>query len=254
MPLLKISHCSKIIAFISALALHLAVLEIDIPSKKPKAPSPTKIDLYKLPKPEVVENVAAPEPPPPVAKKVPKKPLRPKKTIIIPPAATEVSNEPRPIEPERVTEEAPPTFGLKAAAPEPAKSPAAVILPSGNSLATKATAKTPAGGAGSAEKSPKPRFVAAETLSALPKTRGPCTIPFPEEAERLGQEGDVVLSLDIDERGKVTRVKLLKGVSPLLDQAAIRGIEGCSFIPAQSGGENVAVVGLTYRYSFVLDL
>ena len=144
--------------------------------------------------------------------------------------------------------ELPPALGLKTDADPPRE--AKVTVQSGASL------HGVAGGSDKAAKvsaEPKVRIVAAEALSKLPKPKGPCNIPFPEEAERLGQEGDVVLSLDIDENGKVTRVKLLKGVSPLLDQAAIRGIENCHFIPARSGGEKVAVLGLTYRYSFVLE-
>ncbi len=245
---LKISRYNKIIALISALALHGAVLGLDIESPAQIAPKVTKIDFYKIPKPISVEPLPPQIEPVIKPQKTPrKKALRPKKAIIMPdpPAVLEKTQleQPAPTPPEQ-----PPALGLKPSANTASDNQ--VVVNAGISLSGIA------GGAANTEKNEtahKVRTVTAEALSKLPKPKGPCNIPFPEEAERLGLEGDVILSLDIDENGKVSHVKLLKGISPLLDQAAIRGIENCRFVPAQSGGEKVAVLGLTYRYSFVLE-
>ena len=48
---------------------------------------------------------------------------------------------------------------------------------------------------------------------------------YPEEAKKAGIEGRVTLQFTITKEGKLTNVKLLRGVHPLLDQEAIRAIE-----------------------------
>ena len=48
---------------------------------------------------------------------------------------------------------------------------------------------------------------------------------YPEEAKMAGIEGRVTLQFTITKEGKLTNVKLLRGVHPLLDQEAIRVIE-----------------------------
>ncbi len=47
---------------------------------------------------------------------------------------------------------------------------------------------------------------------------------YPEEAVRDGIQGRVLVDFVIDERGKVTDVKVLRGVDPLLDEEAVRVI------------------------------
>ena len=48
---------------------------------------------------------------------------------------------------------------------------------------------------------------------------------YPEEAKKAGIEGRVTTQFTITKEGKLTNVKLLRGVHPLLDQEAIRVIE-----------------------------
>lgn len=53
-------------------------------------------------------------------------------------------------------------------------------------------------------------------------------------------EGEVVLEAAIDERGTVTSVEVLEGVSSTLDQAAIEALEKWRFRPARRDGQPVA--------------
>ena len=47
---------------------------------------------------------------------------------------------------------------------------------------------------------------------------------YPDDAVRDGIQGRVLVDFVIDESGKVTDVKVLKGVDPLLDDEAVRVI------------------------------
>jgi protein TonB len=48
---------------------------------------------------------------------------------------------------------------------------------------------------------------------------------YPEEAKKAGIEGRVYTRFTITKEGKLTNVKLLRGVHPLLDEEAIRVIK-----------------------------
>ena len=48
---------------------------------------------------------------------------------------------------------------------------------------------------------------------------------YPEEAKKDGVQGRVIVSFTISEEGKLTKVKVLKNLHPLLDQEAVRVIQ-----------------------------
>ena len=48
---------------------------------------------------------------------------------------------------------------------------------------------------------------------------------YPEEAKKAGIQGRVVVGFTIDEKGRMTDVKVVKGVHPLLDKEALRVIK-----------------------------
>ena len=65
---------------------------------------------------------------------------------------------------------------------------------------------------------------------------------YPAEAAEAGIEGRVVVTFHISAEGVLGDVELVRGVHPLLDEAAlqvVRGIEA-RFIPACENGRNVA--------------
>ena len=49
-------------------------------------------------------------------------------------------------------------------------------------------------------------------------------LKYPQEAVRDGIQGRVLVDFVIDESGKVTRAKVIKGVDPLLDEEALKVI------------------------------
>jgi protein TonB len=64
---------------------------------------------------------------------------------------------------------------------------------------------------------------------------------YPELARQRGQEGLVILDVDVDERGYAVKVavKRSSGFS-LLDDAALKRVGRWRFRPAQAGGISVA--------------
>lgn len=78
------------------------------------------------------------------------------------------------------------------------------------------------------------------------------SLKYPFEAAKAGIQGLVLISCIIDEEGNVSRVKVVRGVDPLLDQEAIRVVEMMpKFTPGTSNGEAVKV-SYTIPVKFVL--
>lgn len=90
------------------------------------------------------------------------------------------------------------------------------------------------------------------SVQEMPKVVGESVAEYPDEARRLGIQGKVVLEVVVDEEGGVSRVRVLKGLHPLLDSAAVQAARGLRFSPARVGGRPVSVK-IPYTYVFVLD-
>ena len=75
---------------------------------------------------------------------------------------------------------------------------------------------------------------------------------YPKQLERLDIEGRVKLELRIDEKGRVTHVKVLKSLHPLADKAAMETARKMRFSPATLGGRPIAVK-IPYVFTFVMD-
>ena len=118
--------------------------------------------------------------------------------------------------------------------------------PVGNTLA----GKTPDKATNPANVAPLP--VPLYELDSQPTVIGDVRIPYPEDARSRGIEGTVVLSVLVDEAGKVRTVKVISGPGGGLDQAAAKAVERIRFRPATRKGLPVAAQ-ITYRYTFLLD-
>jgi len=118
--------------------------------------------------------------------------------------------------------------------------------PVGNTLA----GKTPDKAANPANVAPLP--VPLYELDSQPTVVGDVRIPYPEDARSRGIEGTVVVSVLVDETGKVRSVKLISGPGAGLDQAAVKAVERIRFRPATRKGQPVPAQ-ITYRYTFLLD-
>lgn len=74
---------------------------------------------------------------------------------------------------------------------------------------------------------------------------------YPKHLKRQGIEGEVELSLLIDESGNTETCQITQSLHPLLDTFSIQAAKQLKFIPGQVDGEAVAVE-LPYKFSFSL--
>jgi protein TonB len=78
-------------------------------------------------------------------------------------------------------------------------------------------------------------------------------IPYPPEARKLGIEGKVRLRVDIDKKGRVVKVKVLKDPGGGLGKAAAKAIKGFVFSPAVGLNGKPVEYRITYTYVFELE-
>jgi TonB family protein len=74
---------------------------------------------------------------------------------------------------------------------------------------------------------------------------------YPRDKHDAGVTAQVLLSIEIDETGKVGNVELVKGAGPDFDAAAIAAVKQFAFEAAEIDGVP-APVKITYRYDFVV--
>lgn len=102
---------------------------------------------------------------------------------------------------------------------------------------------------------PPPRPVGPVTLSAELSMSCPERTPpaYPALSRRMGEEGKVVLRVELDERGLVSaaRVATASGF-PRLDEAALAAVKTWRCTPAQRDGQPVRAVALQ-PFKFVLE-
>ena len=125
----------------------------------------------------------------------------------------------------------------------------------GNTLYGKAdaiAADPHAGQPYAAQDSPKAPFVPPSRVTTLPRLLDQPKPEYPPEAKKQGIEGQVVLLLTIDERGRVTRVRLVSGRGFCLDEVAQKGALAFRFAPATVNGEAVSTE-IRYVYTFLLE-
>jgi protein TonB len=209
----------------------------------PSPPRPTKrvtelvmVEIERPPSPPALE--AKPEPPQPIPKDV-RKLFRPKldPRLLVQPPPNDTPPETKPSEPPPVV------VGLTLRSTTTAGS---FDAPVGNTLAGKPPDK--AADPSSVKPSPVPLY----ELDSQPTVIGDVRIPYPEDARSRGVEGTVVLSVLVDETGRVRTVKVISGPGAGLDQAAAKAVERIRFRPALRRGQPVAAQ-ITYRYTFLLD-
>jgi len=65
-------------------------------------------------------------------------------------------------------------------------------------------------------------------------------LTYPPEAVKAGIFGRVTVQFTVNSAGKIGDIKIIRGVSPMLDKEAIRVLETSpDWIPAKAGGKNV---------------
>jgi protein TonB len=78
-------------------------------------------------------------------------------------------------------------------------------------------------------------------------------IPYPAEARKLGIEGKVRLRVDINKKGRVVGVQVLKDPGGGLGKAAAKAIKGFLFSPAIGLNGKPVDYRITYTYVFKLE-
>lgn len=66
-------------------------------------------------------------------------------------------------------------------------------------------------------------------------------IRYPELAKRAGIQGKVYVLALIDENGKVTDTKIIKGIGAGCNEAALEAVKAVSFTPGRQNGKPVKV-------------
>jgi periplasmic protein TonB len=242
------------VAYAASAALHLAALAGL--ARLPPLPSPDDdvsvevIDVVPLPaappaptpEPEVTKR--EPEPPPPrPATRRPAAPRDAPRVATVDPAPPPPSAEP----PEDAPRRAPVRVGVAMSATTEGGSFSA---PSGNTLQGELprTAPDPR----DVQPYRSERYVPPAQVTVLPRPVS-CDIPqaeYPEAARRAGVEGRVVLTLVVDEAGRVAEAKVVEEPGHGLGEAAVAGVKRhCRFEPARKGEERVATrLRYTVRY------
>ncbi|MBW2526607.1 MAG: TonB family protein, partial [Deltaproteobacteria bacterium] len=87
----------------------------------------------------------------------------------------------------------------------------------------------------------------------LPKPLNYVAPEYPAEAKAAGIEGEVILKLDIDEDGNVTRQEIHVPGGHGFDEAAQEAAKKLKFSPARRANGNPFAARILYRYEFVLD-
>lgn len=68
------------------------------------------------------------------------------------------------------------------------------------------------------------------------------TIRYPESAKLSGQHGKVYVAFKVKEDGSLIDVEITRGVSPLLDEEALRVVKAMpAWIPGTKGGKNATM-------------
>lgn len=107
-----------------------------------------------------------------------------------------------------------------------------------------------------AEGQAEPPAPAPQTRGAATLTKPPTLVKFaeavyPPEALAAGLEADVVLAIDVDATGRVTRVEIAQPAGRGFDEAAAAAARAFEFTPAEADGKPVPV-RITYKYRFTI--
>jgi protein TonB len=231
------SSSRRLLALLGAsIAIHVALLGwMSLsPAPAPAASRTTEMVIVEVTRPPP----ARVEPTPPPAPPKPDRPVAIHRLRAPPP--------PNDVPPPQVTPSEPPpvVIGLTLRSTTTSGS---VAVPVGNTLAGKAPDRAVAPG-----EVPPPSVSPLYEVDSQPHVIGEVKIPYPEEARSRGLEGTVVLSVLVDETGKVRSVKVLSGPGGGLDHAAARAVERFRFAPATRKGQAVATE-IRYSYTFLLD-
>lgn len=237
-----------------AIALHAVIVAAvaTMPARPDTGRNATVEVEFREPPPPPPE--VQPPPPPPPAPEPPKPKLvlhrAPPPPPGTPPAPPPPNQEPPP---ETPPPSAPPTFGVTMDSVVSGESGMAV--PVGNTLMTKpaVTHKTagpprPYAGNGTLPGAPAAEVSVATLPRVLFQVDGADI--YPPDARALGIEGRVKASININEKGDVTAVRILERAGHGFDEAASQALRRFRFAPARTSDGRAVPYRLTWDFRF----
>jgi protein TonB len=90
-------------------------------------------------------------------------------------------------------------------------------------------------------------------LTTMPVFKKKVKPEYPEELKEEEREGEVALSVTIDEKGLVTEVTVIRADHILFAEAAVKAIKASIFEPATKNNKPVSTILDDLVYTFVLD-
>ncbi|MDP6528986.1 MAG: energy transducer TonB [Gemmatimonadota bacterium] len=98
---------------------------------------------------------------------------------------------------------------------------------------------------------PPPASQEFYVFDKMPKVKKRVIPEYPDLARRAGIEGEVLLKVTIDERGKVMHVTVVRSDAEIFNDAAIRAVKKWRFIPAEQSGNPVkATIVIPLSFTF----
>ena len=185
-------------------------------------------------------------PPPPEPEPEPEPPAEPEPKVVdmsAPPIPTDTAPDP---DAEPPAEPPPPVFGLSMSSTVDAGASFAARV--GNTLMKKPEEEfTPPD-----EVRALPR-VSFHKLDQPPRLQRDFRADYPLTAKEGGFQGTVIMKLTIDDEGRVTAVKVVRGVQDQLDAAAKAAAFQFKFKPGMADGKAVITTGFVYRYTWIIE-
>ncbi|MBX5481699.1 MAG: energy transducer TonB [Myxococcaceae bacterium] len=215
-----------VLAALAVLAIALAGNEVtrkltekvDVSFRPPPPPPPPKAEPPK-PKPKPKPKPRAPPPPP---KAVTPRPVAP------PPVAPVAAPAPIVAPKEIPLQKAP-----EASADQAVAAISVAVGGTGDGSGTGAVGGVP-GGTGAGIVRSKPINLPENAIAAVPREDN-LTPEYPQEARAAGKEGIVILKVVIDEAGRITAAKVLRGEEPFVS-AALKVVKTWRYTPATLDG------------------
>jgi TonB family protein len=139
------------------------------------------------------------------------------------------------------------------AAPSPARAQQPAPSSSPEPPPDRGDVSVPRGGAGAIIKAP-PAEPAPPPAGkpTMPRPKNYVPPPYPPEAQEQGLEGEVVLRLDIDKEGHVTKAVVAEPAGHGFDEAALEAAKKLEFEPARRPDGTPFAARILYRYGFTL--
>jgi protein TonB len=240
------------VCILIAATLHAAVAFVFLRARpQPRGRSPVEFDIRRRPDPVRPPSPVAPGTPEPVRPPLPRKLVRAPSTPPAPNRTPPAAPPPAPAPPPR------PVFGVSM--DSTTDRPSSFSVPTGNTTMIDPAQSALRDGVPDALPAARPGDATAPpgvlSIKNLPEVDTEAcgrSIRYPKEAQELGVEGDVRLSVSLDERGHVLSVRVLSGLGHGLDAEAVRALtHHCRFTPAiGSDGRPLPFVIAPYVFHF----